>query len=72
MSDIPADLDLREQIARIDQAQAETREFAAEQQKLVEEVLKLARERFWFPWLQLLTLVASSAAIAAVVARLVR
>jgi len=72
MSDIPADLDLREQIARIDQAQAETRKFAAEQQKLVEEALKLARERFWFPWLQLLTLVASSAAIAAVVARLVR
>jgi len=56
----------------LDQAQAETRKFAAEQQKLVEEALKPARERFWFPRLQLLTLVASSAAIAAVVARLVR
>lgn len=70
MSDIPANLDLQEQIARIDQAQAETRKFAAEQQKLIEESLKLARERVWFPWLQLLALVASSAGIAAVVARL--
>ncbi|MCL2430097.1 MAG: hypothetical protein FWD12_12790 [Alphaproteobacteria bacterium] len=71
MSDIPADsLDLREQITRIDRAIEVTRKFTAEQHKLQAEARKPERERMWFPWLQLLTLAASSAAIGAVVARL--
>ena len=64
------EFDVREQLARIDRAQAETSKFAAEQHKLIAEQLKLDKERWWFPWLQLLTLVVSSAAIGAVVARL--
>jgi hypothetical protein len=66
-----AELNLREQIARIDRAQAETEKFAAEQRKLAAEALKLDKERWWFPWLQLLTVAVSSAAVGAVVARVV-
>ena len=40
------DLDLREQIARIDRAQAETQKFAAEQRKLTAEAAKFTRD----PW----------------------
>jgi len=71
------DIDLRAQIVRIDRAIAEseklreeTRKFITEQHKLAAEAAKLDRERVWFPWLQLLTVVISSAAIGAVVARL--
>lgn len=66
MSD--AELDIREQIVRIDRAIAETGRLQAETRKLTSE--QLDKERWWFPWLQLLTLVISSAAIGAVVARL--
>jgi len=57
MSDIPADLDLREQIARIDRALAETHKFQAETNKLQEEAQKLLeegrkyrRDRWLAPW----------------------
>lgn len=77
-------IDLSEQIARIDRAQAETRKFvsemnklsaeasklSAEQLKLMAEAMKLDKERWWFPWLQLVTVSVSSAVIAAIVARL--
>ena len=56
-------LDLREQIARIDRAIAETGKLLAEEHKLRKETL-------WFPWIQLMTIVVSSAAVGAVVARL--
>ena len=56
-------LDLREQIARIDRAIAET-------SKLLAEEHKLRKETLWFPWMQLMTIVVSSAAVGAVVARL--
>jgi hypothetical protein len=69
MSDLS--LDLREQIARIDRARAESDKFVAEQRKLIAEALKFDKERWWFPWLQLLTVCVSSAAVAAVVARLI-
>lgn len=72
------ELDLRAELARIDRDRVETqklmdesRKFVAEQQKLIAESLKLDKERWWFPWLQLMTVVVSSAAIAAVVARLI-
>ena len=42
-------LDLQEQIARIDRAQAETRKFVAEQLKLASEPDKLQRDRFLAP-----------------------
>jgi hypothetical protein len=48
----------------------ETKKFVAEAHKLEAERRKLDCERAWFPWLQLLTLVASSAIIGALVARL--
>lgn len=65
------DLDLRAEIARIDRERAETRKltqesdkFAAEQRKLISESQKLDKERWWFPWLQVIT------AIAAIIAAL--
>ena len=51
-------LDLREQIARIDRAIAETGKLLAER--------KLKKETYWFPWLQITTMVVSSATIGAV------
>jgi hypothetical protein len=48
----------------------ETKKFVAEQHKLMAEAAKLDKERWWFPWLQLLTITVSSAAIGAVVGRL--
>jgi hypothetical protein len=48
----------------------ETKNFVAEAHKLEAERRKLDRERVWFPWLQLLTLVVSSATIGTIVARL--
>jgi hypothetical protein len=48
----------------------ETRKFVAEAHKLEAEHRKLDCERVWLPWLQLLTLVVSSATISAIVARL--
>jgi hypothetical protein len=41
----PPDLDLREQIARIDRAIAESEKFTAEQRKLRAEDMKLAAEQ---------------------------
>ena len=49
----------------------ETKKFVAEAHKLEAERQKIDREHQWFPWLQLLTLVVSSATIGALVARLV-
>lgn len=47
MSDVAAehDLDLREQIVRIDRALAESEKFQAEQRKLIAEAAKFERER---------------------------
>ena len=42
-------LDLQEQIARIDRAQAETREFVAQQNKLAAEASNLRVTRFVTP-----------------------
>ena len=64
-------LDLQEQVTRIDRAIAETAKFAAEQRKLTAAAAKLDRERWWFPWLQLVTTVGGSAAIGAIVGRFV-
>jgi hypothetical protein len=49
----------------------ETKKFIAESHKLEAERRKLDKERWWFPWLQMLTLVVSSATVGAVVARLI-
>jgi hypothetical protein len=57
VSDIPHDLDLREQIARIDRNQAET-------QKLLAESHKFRRERWVIP------VTVAGALLAAAVARL--
>ncbi|MCB8879515.1 hypothetical protein ACELLULO517_04665 [Acidisoma cellulosilytica] len=43
------DLDIREQIVRIDRALAESRKFQAEQQKLIAEAAKYERERSLAP-----------------------
>lgn len=66
MSDIPADyrerLDLREQMARLDQLREEALKLAAEQHKLTAEAGKLIAEAAklkWDRWLAPLVLVAS-------------
>ena len=46
----------------------ETKKFVAEAHKHEAERRKLDCERAWFPWLQLLTLVVSSATIGALIA----
>ena len=65
MSDIPADyraqLDLREQIARIDRQREETLKFTAEQHKLMAEERKFNRD----PWFLII-----GAIIAAIATRL--
>jgi hypothetical protein len=45
MSDASADFDLREQLARIDRARAETEKLSEETRKFVAEAHKLAAER---------------------------
>lgn len=71
--------DLQAEIARIDRDRAETaklmeetRKMTAESHKLEAERLKLDRERWWFPALQLLVSFATSAVIAAAIAKLIR
>jgi hypothetical protein len=71
------DQELHRMIADTAKLNEETRKFVAEQHKLMTEgdklrteAAKLDRERVWFPWLQLLTVAISSAAIGAVVAKL--
>lgn len=61
--------DTRQQ-AELQRMLEETKKFVAEQHKLMAEAQKLDKERWWFPWLQLLTITISSAAIGAVVGRL--
>jgi hypothetical protein len=74
MSDIPLSLDLREQIARIDRAQAEIQKFQvevnktiaedrklrAEEIKLKAEAGKLDRDRWWTPVTALIVALLSS------------
>jgi hypothetical protein len=73
MSDIPADyrdrLDLREQIARIDQLREEALKFVAEQHKLTAEAAKLGRDRLLAPWLAIVGLIGGLIAIASTIAR---
>ncbi|HVZ07203.1 hypothetical protein [Rhodopila sp.] len=64
------DRDLREQIARIDRAQEETRKFVAEQHKLIAEQLKLAaeakkldRDRFLAPLAMVVSAMAAGGAL---------
>ncbi|MBV9757987.1 MAG: hypothetical protein JO047_13110 [Alphaproteobacteria bacterium] len=63
MSDIPADLNLREQINRIDHLREEalkfaeeTHKLAAEERKLAAEAAKLEREHRLLPWTFLVAL----------------
>ena len=56
-------LDLQEQIARIDRAQAETRKFVAEQTKLSAEADKSRRDRNLAPVQIVLTAMAAGAAL---------
>ncbi|WP_025320603.1 hypothetical protein [Granulibacter bethesdensis] len=46
---IQTELDIREQLARIDRAREETLKFAAEQHKLMAEASKLERDRTLAP-----------------------
>ena len=63
------ELDLREQITRIDRAIAESSKFQAEQRKLISESLKFDRERWWLPWSQLITMIAAIVAAVGVIFR---
>jgi cell division protein FtsB len=71
MSEAREQFDLQRQVAETWKLMAEQQKLIAEREKLFAEVSKLDKERWWFPWLQLLTLVISSATIGALVARLV-
>jgi hypothetical protein len=46
---------------------AEREKFYAERRQLDADAAKLERERWWFPWLQLITVAASGAAVAVIV-----
>lgn len=50
------DLDIREQLARIDRAQAETRKFVEEGLKLAAETRKLTWDAKLLPWFQVATM----------------
>jgi Tfp pilus assembly protein PilN len=63
-------LNLRDEIARIDRAMAETQKFSAEtqksvaeQQKLIAEARKLHRDRALVPWQVIATLLGAGAAL---------
>ncbi|MBV9290034.1 MAG: hypothetical protein JO288_19855 [Hyphomicrobiales bacterium] len=64
-------LDLREQIIRIDRSIAETEKLQAETRKYVSETRRIDRERWWFPFLQRVTLAVSTAAGGGLVAAIV-
>ena len=70
MTDARPMLDLRTEI-ELQRMLEETKKFVSESHKLEAERRKIDKEIWWFPWLQLLTLVVSSATIGAVVARLI-
>lgn len=56
-------LELRQHIAWIDRELAETR-------KLIAEAKKYDKERWWYPWLPLITSTAAATAFGFVIARL--
>lgn len=70
-SPIPVELDWREQIARIDRAQAETRKFVAERDKLLAEAGKLNRDRGLAPWLVAGAVAGGVATVASLALRLI-
>jgi hypothetical protein len=64
MSDIPIpQLEVREQLARIDRAQEETRKFVAEPNKLDAEASKHRRDRSILRWTDAATLLGAGAAL---------
>ena len=63
MSDTADGINLRELVARIDRAQAETEKFVAEQRKLIAEGAKLERDRAFLPWTVVATLLGAGAAL---------
>ena len=69
MTDVPPELDIREQIVRIDQMIAETQKYTAEQHKLLAEASKFRMERWLSPIIIVAgaigTFIGSSAALAA-------
>jgi hypothetical protein len=73
MSDIPQDrrLDLDEQVARIELAQAETRKFVAEVYKLMAEGQKLSRDRWLAPVLAIAAVIGGLLGVASFIAKLV-
>jgi cell division protein FtsB len=82
MSDLPADyrdrLNLREQIARIDDTLAridrqreETQKFVTEQHKLIAEVQKLNRDRWLAPVLAIAAVIGGLLGVASFIAKVV-
>ena len=64
MSDIAhGDVDLREQLARIDRLIAETQKLMSEEGKLRSEEAKLHRDRAMAPWQVVTTAMAAGAAL---------
>jgi hypothetical protein len=67
MSDERQTIDLREQVIRIDRMLAESDKFVAEQRMLMAESQKFDKERWWFPWLQVVTAIAAIVAAIGVI-----
>jgi hypothetical protein len=71
-SSIPyPELDLREQIVRIDRAIAETGKFQAEQRKFIAEAQKLDRDRWLAPALAIAAVIGGLLGVASFIAKLI-
>ena len=55
------------QLIEIRRLLAESDKFVAEQRKLMAESQKLDKERWWFPWLQIITAIAALVAAVGVI-----
>ena len=69
MSDV-TDLNLREQIERIDRMREESDKFRAEQRKLMAEAAKLDRDRVMAPWLAAAAVIGGLLGLTSFIARL--
>jgi hypothetical protein len=71
MSDPRVQLDLREQLIRIDRAMAESHKFQAEREKLLAEAAKLNRDRWLAPVLTIAAVIGGLLGTATFVAKVI-
>jgi len=71
MSDPRVQLDLREQLVRIDRAMSENQKFQAEREKLLAEAAKLNRDRWLAPVLAIAAVIGGLLGTATFVAKVI-